>query len=236
MEPEDHPHRISLIIPALNEAAAIRQVLDGLPTGVFSEVIVVDNGSTDQTGTIAADRGAKVVREEQRGYGSACLAGIASLHPDCDVVVFMDADASDDPKQARMLVEPIVKGEADLVIGVRCGAQVEKDSLPAHQRLGNTLATGLIQLLFGFRYRDLGPFRAIRRSSLQSLQMRDRTYGWTVEMQVKALQKGMQVREVPVSYRARIGGSSKISGSLKNSLRAGAKILWTIARLKYISR
>ena len=223
--------KITLIIPAWNEAPSIGQVLDNLPAGLFHEVIVVDNGSTDGTGEIAAAHGAKVVREVQRGYGSACLAGIANLSADSEVVVFLDADRSDDPQEAPRLLEPILADKADLVIGARRGPRVEKGSLAPHQRWGNPLATALIRTLYGFRYTDLGPFRAIRRSSLQALHMRDRTFGWTVEMQVKAVMGGLRILEVPVNYRVRIG-SSKISGSLKNSLLAGIKILWKIVQLK----
>ena len=227
----DSPRKITLIIPAWNEAPSIGGVLDQLPGGLFHEVLVVDNGSTDGTGEIAKAHGAKVVREEQLGYGSACLAGIANGSPDSEVIMFLDADGSQDSPEAPRLLEPILADQADLVIGARRGPHVEKGSLTLQQRWGNTLATWLIGRLYGFRYTDLGPFRAIRRSSLQALHMRDRTFGWTVEMQVKALQNGLRVREVPVNCRVRIG-SSKISGNLKNSVLAGTKILWKIFQLR----
>ena len=222
--------KICLIIPALNEAPSIGQVLDSLPPGLFSSVIVADNGSTDRTAEIAAARGVIVVRESLRGYGRACMAGMAALPPDCTVVVFMDADASDDPSDAKKLLEPILRQEADLVVGARRSTERNRSVMALHQRLGNTLAIHLIRLLFRFRYSDLGPFRAIRSHKLQLLAMQDPTYGWTVEMQVKALLRGLRVREVPVNYRLRIG-SSKISGNLRASIAAGVKILWTIARL-----
>ena len=221
--------KICLIIPALNEAPSIGQVLDSLPPGLFSSVIVADNGSTDGTAEIAAARGVTVVRESRRGYGRACMAGMAALPPDCTVVVFMDADASDDPADTQRLLEPILRQEADFVVGARRSTERNQSVMALHQRLGNTLATRLIRLLFRFRYSDLGPFRAIRFHKLQLLEMQDPTYGWTVEMQVKALLRGLRVREVPVNYRLRIG-SSKISGNLRASIAAGIKILWTIAR------
>ena len=222
---------ISLVIPALNEARSVGNVLSSLPAGLFRQVIVVDNGSTDGTGDVARAHGITVVREERRGYGRACLAGIACLAPDCEVVVFMDADSSDDPQDVYSLLSPILNGEADLVLGARRGAAVERGSMTLPQGFGNALATRLIRLLHRYRYTDLGPFRAIRRSSLRAIAMRDGNYGWTVEMQVKALRHGLRVREVPVSYRRRIG-TSKISGHPWNAFRAGLKILWTIFRLR----
>lgn len=227
--------QIGLIIPALNEAPVIGSVLDSLPAGFFSQVVVVDNGSTDETGAIAAAHGATVVREERRGYGYACLAGMARLSPACRITVFMDGDGSDLPHDAVRMVEPILAGEADMVIGARRGPSVAKGSLTPHQRFGNWLASVLIQLLYNFRYTDLGPFRAILTEKLRGLEMRDTTYGWTVEMQVKALQMGIRVKEIPVSYRPRVG-TSKISGNLQASVRAGIKIIGTIFRLRWCNR
>ncbi len=224
------PAGIALIIPALNEEPSIARSLAELPRGLYAQVLVVDNGSTDRTAAIARAAGATVVGEPRRGYGSACLRGIAALDPATEVVVFMDADASDVPAEAAALLAPILEGRADLVIGSRTLGVSEAGSLAPHQRLGNSLAVGLIRLLYGHRYTDLGPFRAIRASCLRRLGMRDTGYGWTIEMQIKAVQKGLRVAEVPVSYRLRIG-RSKISGNLGASLAAGAKILWTVARL-----
>jgi glycosyltransferase involved in cell wall biosynthesis len=229
MTPEPRA-RVSLIIPALNEERSIGQVLGGLPPGLYSQVLVIDNGSTDATAAAARARGATVVSEPRRGYGSACLRGIASLDPATEVVVFMDADASDAPPEAAALLQPLLEGRADLVIGSRTLGSSEHGALTPHQRFGNRLAVALIRLLYGFRYTDLGPFRAIRVESLRTIGMRDRGYGWTIEMQVKALRHGLRVVEVPVSYRRRIG-QSKISGRLGASIAAGAKILWTVFRL-----
>ena len=223
--------RIALVIPALNEEQALAKLLDELPPSLFARVIVVDNGSTDATAAVARRGGAEVVEEPRRGYGRACLAGLARLGPDTDIVVFMDADGSDVPAEAARLIEPIFRGEADLVIGSRALGGAEPGSLRWAQRWGNRLAVGLIRLFYGFRYTDLGPFRAIRWRSLQTLDMRDTNFGWTVEMQVKALQRGLRVAERPVSYRVRIG-KSKISGTVGGTVKAGIKILWTIARLR----
>ena len=228
------PARVALLIPALNEEASIGHVLSNLPEGVFSQVVVVDNGSTDRTAEVARALGATVVREPRRGYGRACLAGLAALEANTDTVVFMDADSSDVPEEAARLLEPIVSGSADLVIGSRVLGRAEPGALAPHQRFGNRLATSLVAWLYGFRYTDLGPFRAIRADRLRQLGMRDCDFGWTVEMQVRALRCGLRVVEVPVSYRRRIG-TSKISGNLRASLAAGWKIIATILRLRFVS-
>ena len=228
------PARVALLIPALNEEASIGHVLSSLPEGVFSQIVVVDNGSTDRTAEVARALGATVVREPRRGYGRACLAGLAALEANTDTVVFMDADSSDVPEEAGRLLEPIVSGSADLVIGSRVLGQAEPGALAPHQRFGNRLATSLVAWLYGFRYTDLGPFRAIRADRLRQLGMRDCDFGWTVEMQVRALRCGLRVVEVPVSYRRRIG-TSKISGNLRASLAAGWKIISTILRLRFVS-
>jgi len=226
------PGETVLIIPALNEEHSIAKVLEELPRGFFSAVIVVDNGSTDGTADVARRGGATVVPEPRRGYGRACLAGMAALPSSAEVVVFMDADASDVPSDALALVAPIREGRADLVIGSRAAGRAEARALAPHQRLGNALATWLIARLYGFRYTDLGPFRAIRAGALRQLGMRDAGFGWTVEMQVRAVARGLRVMEAPVGYRRRIG-QSKISGRLWPSLAAGWKIIGTIIKLRF---
>lgn len=222
-----------LIIPALNEEQSIGRVLDEVPPGLCSVILVVDNGSSDRTAEIAALHGASVLTELRRGYGNACLRAMKELPAGTEIVLFMDGDGGDLPGEARRLIEPIERGEADFVVGSRELGRHESGSLSPHQRFGNWLATTLIRLLFGFRYTDLGPFRAIRAESLTVLEMRDPTYGWTVEMQIKALRHGLRVVETPVSYRRRRDGSSKVSGSISGSLKAGCKILWTIGRLRF---
>jgi glycosyltransferase involved in cell wall biosynthesis len=230
MAPPLTAKRAALIIPALNEEPAIGQTLDRIPRELYREIIVADNGSRDRTAEIARARGATVVREPQQGYGAACLRAIAALPNGIDAVVFMDADASDDPTEAVLLLEPIYNGRADLVIGSRALGRAEEGALELHQKLGNWLATWLIRTGFGYRYTDLGPFRAIHVDALEKLDMRDRGYGWTIEMQIKALRHKLRVAEVPVSYRRRIG-VSKISGNWRASLAAGVKIIWTVFRL-----
>ena len=216
---------IAIIIPALDEEPAIAAVLRDLP-GWIDEVIVVDNGSRDRTAEVALRCGARVISEPLRGYGRACQAGIAALGA-ADVVVFLDGDFSDRPREVADLVDPIVAGAADLVLGSRVLGAAEAGSLLPHQRFGNALACGLIARLWDVRFTDLGPFRALRCDALRILGLRDTGYGWTVEMQVKAVQHGLVIREVPVSYRRRIG-RSKISGTLKGTLGAGVKILAVI--------
>ncbi len=219
--------KIAVIIPALDEEEAIGQVLREIPTGI-EEVIVVDNGSRDRTAEKARDAGARVVFEPRRGYGRACLTGIEAA-AGADILVFLDGDHSDYPGQLHALVGPIVAGEADLVIGSRQLGRRAPGAQPWHAILGNRLSVSLMNLLIGTRATDLGPFRAVASSALHKLAMRDLNYGWTVEMQVKACRAGLRVVEVPVDYRPRIG-ESKVSGSVTGSLRAGFKILYTIAR------
>lgn len=225
-----------LIVPALNEADVIGTMLSHLPDKIFDRVIVADNGSTDDTARIARDHGATVVSEPERGYGAACLRAMEQLPDDCHAVVFLQADLSEEPEETNRLLTPLLDGRADLVIGSRTMGDAEPGALLPHQRLGNTLACALIRWIYGFRYTDLGPFRAIRADALRALGMRDRNYGWTVEMQVRALQRGLRVMEVPVSYRRRLAGENKVSGNLRASVAAGWKIILTIARLAWEER
>ena len=218
--------KVSVIIPVLNEEKAIAKVLNDIPQELVQEIIVVDNGCTDNTPKIARDHGAKVISEPRKGYGSACLAGIAAVER-ADIIVFIDGDYSDDPTELSLLIQPIQEDQADFVIGTRKPS--EKGALLPQAQFGNKLATFLIKTIYGVKYTDLGPFRAIRQSQLTALDMQDRTYGWTVEMQLKAAKMGLRVQEIPVSYRKRIG-TSKISGTFIGSVRAGVKILTTIFR------
>ncbi|MCZ6720549.1 MAG: glycosyltransferase family 2 protein [Proteobacteria bacterium] len=219
--------RIGVVIPALDEERALPKVLGALPDWI-DELIVVDNGSSDRTAEVARASGARVVVEPRRGYGAACRAGIAALDRP-GVVVFLDADASDDPSEIGRLVDPILLEGADLVIGSRVLGDAEPGALTPVQRAGNRLACALIHAFWGVRYTDLGPFRAIKRSALERLKMADQGFGWTVEMQVKAARAGLAVTEVPTRYRRRIG-VSKISGTVSGTVRAGAKILYVIFR------
>jgi len=222
--------KICLVIPALNEAHAIGLVLDQVPSELVDTVIVVDNGSTDDTSSIALARGARVLFEPRRGYGNACLAAIEFLKEiKPEVVVFMDGDYSNDPKEIDRIVKPLLKGDADLVMGRRAPSRMERGSMPFHARLGNRIALILLRLLLGYSFSDLGPLRAIAWKDLQKLGMKDRKSGWTIEMMIKAARMDLRISEVDVGYRKRIG-KSKISGSLIGSVKAGYGIISTIAR------
>ena len=224
---------VAVVIPALDEALALPGVLAAIPRSSVDQVVVVDNGSSDGTAEVARANGAMVVTEPRRGYGAACLRGLAALRERPPrVVVFLDGDGSDDPSELPRLTEPILAGRADLVIGSRVLGQAEPGSLTAVQRFGNALATRLLGLGFGALYTDLGPFRAIGWEALERLALRDRDYGWTVEMQARAALAGLRSLEVPVRYRLRSAGRSKISGTLRGGLAAGAKILTTLARVR----
>ncbi len=223
-----HP-RVSVIIPVFNERESLPLVVGDIPREAVSEIVVVDNGSTDGTDLVARGLPVRLVRERKRGYGRACLAGIAALEADLpEIVVFLDGDYSDHPEELSLLLAPIWEGY-DLVIGSRTLGKAEPGALLPQARFGNRLACFFIRLLYGYSYTDLGPFRAIRWDALRRLQMRDTTFGWTCEMQVKALRWGLRVTEVPVSYRRRVG-VSKITGTVSGTLRAGWKILWTIGK------
>jgi glycosyltransferase involved in cell wall biosynthesis len=218
----------SLIIPAQDEEHAIGPLLAAIDRTLIRDVIVGDNGSRDRTAEVARAGGATVVYVAERGYGAACAGALELLADDVEGVVFMDADGSDDPAELPALIAPIVRGDADLVIGAR--RFVEPGALTPQQRFGNWLATRLISRIYHHRYSDLGPFRAIRRDLLDRIAMRDRRYGWTVEMQIRALQLAARVVEVPVHYRRRVG-KSKISGTVTGVIKAGWWIVYTI--LKY---
>jgi glycosyltransferase involved in cell wall biosynthesis len=221
--------QIAVVIPALNEEKSIGRVLQAIPKQFAKLVVVVDNGSSDHTVTLALANGAQVLWEPHKGYGAACLAGIAALPQEVEIIVFLDADYSDYPEEMEKLVTPIVRNQTDFVLGSRMVYPAASAALTPQQRWGNWLATRLIRLLFGYRYSDLGPFRAIRKRALESLRMSDRGYGWTVEMQIKAIRAGLRILEVPVQYRQRLG-QSKISGTLKGTIHAGSKILYTVFR------
>jgi glycosyltransferase involved in cell wall biosynthesis len=214
---------VSVIIPTHNEALSIERVLADLPSDITTEIIVVDSNSTDGTPEIAARMGARVLHEPRRGYGLACLTGLAAANSP-DVVVFLDGDYSDRPSELPILLAPIIEGRADITLGSRLHAQNSAGALPWHQVFGNRLAAGLIGLLYGLKISDLGPFRAGRAEVLRALALEETTYGWAVEMILKGALAGLRVVEVPVSYHPRIG-KSKISGTLKGTLGAGWFIL-----------
>ena len=221
---------ISIIIPALNEAESIGAVVGEMPWGRIAECIVVDNGSTDGTAAIARAAGARVV-ESARGYGAACDAGAKAALGTSEILVFMDGDGSDVIADLDRLVGPIERGEADFAIGSRLRGTREPGSMLASQVFAGRMVGWLLRWTLGFRYTDMGPVRAIRRTSLERLQMREMTYGWNLEMQIKACQYGLRIEEIAVDYRRRIGGVSKVSGTLRGTFVAGWKILTTFLRI-----
>jgi glycosyltransferase involved in cell wall biosynthesis len=222
---------VSVIIPALNEEEPIAGVVrECLATGSPNEVIVVDNGSTDRTAERACEAGARVVTAP-RGYGRACAAGVRALAPECDVVVFLDGDGSDMPAFMNQLVDPIARGTHDFVIGSRTRGQREPGSMNLQQIFAGRLAGLILRLLYGVRYTDMCPFRAIRRNALDRLDMREHTYGWNLEMQMKAARAGLRILEIPVNHRRRAGGESKVSGTFRGTFAAGARIVATLVRV-----
>jgi len=222
---------VSVIIPALDEEEPIAGVVrECLATGVASEVIVVDNGSTDRTAERAQEAGARVVTAP-RGYGRACAAGVRALSPECDIVVFLDGDGSDVPALMNQLVDPVASTTHDFVIGSRTRGQREPGSMNVQQILAGRLAGLIVRLLYGVRYTDMCPFRAIRREALENLDMREETYGWNLEMQMKAARNGLRILEVPVNHRRRAGGESKVSGTFRGTFVAGSRIVATLIRV-----
>ncbi|MEE9194117.1 MAG: glycosyltransferase family 2 protein [Thermodesulfobacteriota bacterium] len=225
---------VDVIIPVYNEEGSIGLVIGDIPKEIVNEVVVVNNLSTDNSVEVAKQAGATVVDQDKRGYGNACLKGIEYVDAKAVkpyILVFLDGDYSDHPEELPALLKPIIEDDYDLVIGSRTTGSQEKGAMLPQAVFGNFLATSLIRLFYGFTFTDLGPFRVIKYESLKSLEMQDTTFGWTVEMQVKALKKGLKCTEVPVSYRKRIG-VSKITGTLTGTVKAGYKIIWTI--FKYL--
>jgi glycosyltransferase involved in cell wall biosynthesis len=224
-------HWVSVIIPALNEEATIGNVVREIPQRLADEIIVVDNGSSDETARCARDAGASVVSEPRRGYGRACFAGFGAVNEKCKVVVFLDGDGSDCPECMSELTAPILSGTADFVIGSRTRGRREPGSMNAGQRLAGRLAGWLSGILYGVKYTDMCPFRAISRDSLRNLRMTEMTYGWNLEMQIRAARGKLRILEVPVPHRRRAGGVSKVSGTFRGTFVAGTRIVTTLFRL-----
>ena len=223
---------VDVIIPAYNEENSVQKVISDFPENLVRDIVVVNNNSNDATAANAIAAGATVIHENFQGYGAACLKGlkfIAAKKIKPDIIVFIDADYSDHPEQITALIKPILQDDYDMVIGSRALGKKDKGSMTIQQQFGNILATALIRLFYKTHYTDLGPFRAIKYASLVKLNMKDKTYGWTVEMQLKASKQKMKIIEVPVDYRKRIG-FSKISGTVKGTVMAGYKIISTIFR------
>jgi glycosyltransferase involved in cell wall biosynthesis len=225
---------ISVVIPALDEEEPIAEVVRTVAaTNIPREIIVVDNGSTDRTASHARAAGAKVVEEPRRGYGRACRAGVHALSPECDIVVFLDGDGSDCPEFMSQLIEPIVAGTYDFVIGSRTRGQREPGSMNFQQVASGYLAGFLLRLLYGVRYTDMSPFRAIRPDVLEALAMKEETYGWNLEMQMRAARAGLRILEIKVNHRCRTGGQSKVSGTLRGTFVAGTRIIATLLRIAF---
>jgi glycosyltransferase involved in cell wall biosynthesis len=223
--------RVAVVIPTRNEAGSIRRVLDDIPRPPVTQVVVVDSQSTDGTPEIAASRGARVIAEPRRGYGRACLTGIAHVEP-CDVIVFLDGDYSDRPEELPALIAPIVEGRADIVIGSRLAGRREPGALPWHSVIGNWTAAALIRRLYGIHITDLGPFRAARSETIRDLALRETSYGWAVELILRGALAGAAVAEVPVSYHRRVG-QSKITGTVRGSFGAAWYIFGRIFQYRW---
>ncbi len=222
---------ISVIIAALNEEAAIANVINSVPKNLADEIVVVDNGSKDRTAEIATAAGARVVKEPIPGYGRAFRAGLRSVSPKCEIVVLLDGDGSDCPEMMDRLVTPIMEGKSDFVIGSRTRGHRETGSMNFHQVFAGYMVGFILRILYGVRSTDMGPFRAIRRDTLDRLGLREETYGWPLEMQMRAARARVRTVEVPVDYRRRVGGHSKIAGTVRGSVLAATRILITLARI-----
>lgn len=225
---------ISVVIPAFNEEKSIAKVIEDIPKDIVSNIIVVNNNSTDNTRKVAEQAGAIVLDESRKGYGWACLKGIEKAKSlKAEIIVFLDGDYSDHPEQLPEIIAPIMDNDKDMVIGSRALGHKEKGSLTPQQVFGNWLATRLMRIFYGVRYTDLGPFRAIKVEALEKLNMQDKTYGWTIEMQIRSAQHKLNTCEVPVDYRKRIG-VSKVSGTVKGTIMAGYKIIFAILKYKFV--
>ncbi|HLJ58959.1 MAG TPA: glycosyltransferase family 2 protein [bacterium] len=224
---------MSVIIPALNEEAAIATVVAAIPRELAGEVIVVDNGSEDATADQAYRAGARVVREPRQGYGRACRAGVRAVDPACEIIVFLDGDGSDRPEMMDRLIRPIAAGGYDFVVGSRIRGPRERGSMSLSQVLAGRTTGWLLRRLYGVAYTDMCPFRAIRREALDRLAMREETYGWNLEMQMRAAGAGLRILEVPVAHRRRVGGTSKVSGTVRGTVLAATRILVTFIRVAF---
>ncbi len=227
--------RVAVVIPTLDEEEAIAGVVARIPPGTVDEIIVADSASTDRTVERARAAGARIVSESRRGYGRACHAG-AEAAGDCGIIVFLDGDGSDCPELIPAMIEPIADGQADFVIGSRTRGAREPNSMSAHQILAGYAVGAALRLLYGVRYTDMGPFRAIKRDALMRLGMRETSYGWNLEMQMRAARAGLRIIELPVAHRRRAGGVSKVSGSLGGTLKASWRIALTFARIALETR